>query len=293
MKKPARKRKDILLGAHFSIAGGLHKAVLRAAEHGCPVFQIFTKNANAWQERTLSSDDTEPFLLAKEAHGIVGVCSHTAYLLNLASPEKKQYDKSVKALEQELIRSSALDIADVIMHPGAHMGSGEEKGLERIAQGINTVFDRVPDNSCRLLLEITAGQGSSLGHTFEQVARIIDLVDATERIGVCLDTCHAFAAGFDIRTKKAYRNTVAAFDRIIGLNRLRVIHLNDAKKGLGSRVDRHEHIGEGAIGIDAFRFIMNDKRLKGIPKIIETPKKKGKVDYDRVNLKKLRSLVSG
>ena len=292
METTRSKDRKVLLGAHFSIAGGLHKAVLTAGKYGCPVLQVFTKNANSWKERKLSLDEIEQFRLAKEDHGVVSVCSHTAYLLNLASPERSKYNISMKALEHELVRSSQLDISYVVMHPGAHMGQGEEKGLRRIAEGLNRVFDGIPDASSRLLLEATAGQGSNLGHTFEQLAQIESWVEAREKMGFCLDTCHLFTAGYDIRTKRAYEKTIQAFDRIVGLGRLGVIHLNDAKKGLGSRVDRHEHIGEGAIGLNAFRFIMNDKRLRAIPKIIETPKKKGRVDYDRVNLKRLRSLIT-
>ena len=292
METTRSKDGKVLLGAHFSIAGGLHRAVLTAAGYGCPVLQVFTKNANTWKERNLSPDEIDQFRLAKKDHGVFSVCSHTAYLLNLASPERSKFHRSIHALEQELVRSSQLDIAYVVMHPGAHMGDGEEKGLRRIARGINTVFDRKPDTSCRLLLEATAGQGSNLGHTFEQLAQIERWVEAREKMGFCLDTCHLFTAGYDIRTRRAYNKTMEAFDRTVGLDRLGVIHLNDAKKGLGSRVDRHEHIGEGAIGIDAFRFIMNDQRLRAIPKIIETPKKKGPVDCDRVNLRRLHSLIA-
>jgi len=281
----------ILLGAHFSIAGGLHKAVLSASEYGCTALQIFTKNASTWKERRLSSHDVEQFDLARKKSGIVSICSHTSYLINLASPEPGKYDRSVEALEHELERSSQLSIPYVIMHPGSHMGTGEDQGLRRIAQGINIVFDRTQNMACRLLVETTAGQGSNLGYTFEQLARISDMVEAKERIGFCLDTCHVFAAGYDLSTKTAYQETMRAFDRVIGLDRLCVIHLNDAKKGLGSRIDRHEHIGKGAIGIDAFSFILNDPRLKGIPKILETPKKTGPVDYDRINLNRLRSLI--
>jgi deoxyribonuclease-4 len=291
MKKRSQKFKGVLLGAHFSIAGGLHKAVLTAAEYGCPVLQIFTKNANTWKERKLSEEDIEPFLLAKKECGIKTVCSHTAYLLNLASPDRNKFDNSLKALQKELTRSSQLDISDVVLHPGAHMGSGADKGLQQIAQGINRAFDRTPDITCRLLIETTAGQGSNLGCTFEQLAQLVELTEAKEKIGFCFDTCHVFAAGYDLRTEKAYRKTIKAFDKIVGLDRLFVIHLNDAKKGLGSRVDRHEHIGKGAIGIDAFGFIMNDPRLKKVPKILETPKKKGRIDCDRVNLKRLRTLI--
>ncbi len=283
----------LLLGAHFSIAGGLHKAVLTAFEYRCRGLQIFTKNANTWKERTLRHKEIERFHEAREKAKIQTICSHTSYLINLASPERGQYDRSLKALEDELVRASLLKIPYVIMHPGYHRGAGEDKGLHRIAQGIDTIYERLPHIACRLLLETTAGQGSSLGHTFEQLAHISDSVEAKEKIGFCLDTCHAFAAGYDLRGKNAYQGTMQSFDKILGIDRLGVIHLNDAKKGLGSRVDRHEHIGEGEIGINAFRFIMNDPRLKAIPKILETPKKKGPIDHDRMNLNRLRSLVSG
>jgi deoxyribonuclease-4 len=281
----------ILIGAHFSIAGGLHKAVYSAHDYGCTALQIFTKNANAWKERTLTDRDIEQFDVARKKSGIKSICSHTSYLINLASPERSKYERSVKALEYELVRASQLSVPYVIMHPGSHMGTGEDEGLRRIALGINAIFDRTPNITCRLLLETTAGQGSNLGYTFEQLAHISDMVEARERIGICLDTCHVFAAGYDLRTKTAYQETMQAFDRVIGLDRLCVIHLNDAKKGLGSRIDRHEHIGEGAIGIDAFSFILNDPQLKRLPKILETPKKKGPIDYDRMNLNRLRSLI--
>lgn len=281
----------ILLGAHFSIAGGLHKAVFTASEYGCTALQIFTKNASTWKERRLSAYDIEKFDVARKQSGIKSVCSHTSYLINLASPERSKYERSIEALQHELVRSSELSIPYVIMHPGAHMGMGEDKGLRRIAEGINTVFDRVPDTTCQVLLETTAGQGSNLGHTFEHLAAISDMVEAKDRIGFCLDTCHVFAAGYDLRTREAFDKTMKSFDRALSLKRLCVIHLNDAKKGLGSRIDRHEHIGQGAIGIDGFRFIMNDLPLKALPKILETPKEKGPVDYDHLNLKRLRSLV--
>ncbi len=291
MKRRSHNHQMILLGAHFSIAGGLHKAVYSAHDHGCTTLQIFTKNANAWKERTLTDRDIEQFDVARKKSGIKSICSHTSYLINLASPERRKYERSVKALEYELVRASQLSVPYVIMHPGSHMGTGEDEGLGRIARGINTIFDRTPNITCRLLLETTAGQGSNLGYTFEQLAHISDMVEARERIGICLDTCHVFAAGYDLRTKTAYQETMQAFDRVIGLDRLCVIHLNDAKKGLGSRIDRHEHIGEGAIGIDAFSFILNDPQLKRLPKILETPKKKGPIDYDRMNLNRLRSLI--
>jgi deoxyribonuclease-4 len=291
LAKNASEAPMVLLGAHFSIAGGLHKAVFRASEYRCTALQIFTKNANTWKERRLSAHDIEHFDAARKQSQIRCICSHAAYLINLASPDRQKYKTSIKALEHELVRSSQLSIPYVIMHPGSHMGTGEDEGLRRIAQGINTIFDHTPDIACRLLLETTAGQGSNLGYTFEQLAHISDMVEAKERIGFCLDTCHVFAAGYDLRTKTAYQETMQALDRVIGLDRLCVIHVNDAKKGLGSRIDRHEHIGEGAIGMDAFSFILNDPKIKGLPKILETPKKKGPIDYDRMNLNRLRSLI--
>jgi deoxyribonuclease-4 len=294
MKRRSKHVQDILLGAHFSIAGGLHKAILTASDYGCNALQIFTKNSNQWKERILTDEDIERFNEAREATGIQIICSHSSYLINLGSPEKSKFNRSIKALKHELVRSSQLSIPYVIIHPGSHMGKGEEKGLRRVALGINKTFDAVPKMTCRLLLETTAGQGSNLGYTFEHLAQISELVEEEEQIGFCFDTCHTFAAGYDLSTKKAYQKTMKAFNSIVGLDRLCAIHLNDAKKGLGSRRDRHEHIGKGAIGIEAFRCIMNDPRLKNVPKILETPKGKGKgrLDYDRMNLKRLRSLVS-
>jgi deoxyribonuclease-4 len=293
MKRRSRPAPDILLGGHFSIAGGLHKAILTASKYGCRALQIFTKNSNQWRERILTDDEIERFYEAKKLTRIESICAHTSYLINLGSPDRTQFNRSAQALKHELVRSSQLSIPYVIMHPGSHMGKGEEKGLRRVALGINKTFDAAHKSTCRLLLETTAGQGSNLGYTFEHLAQIAELVEAKERIGFCFDTCHVFAAGYDLRTKKAYQKTMRAFDRILGLDRLRAIHLNDARKGLGSKRDRHEHIGKGAIGINGFRCIMNDSRLRNVPKILETPKGKGRSDYDRMNLNLLRSLLSG
>ena len=246
-----------------------------------------------WQERALSIRDTAEFDAARKACGeIKFICSHAAYLINLASPDRKTRVRSVKALKHELLRSSLLGIPYVVLHPGAHGGVGEDKGLRRIAEGINAAFDDVADSACGLLLETMAGQGSQLGHTFEQLALIAHRVEATERIGFCFDTCHVFTSGYDLSTTRAYEKTMKAFDDTVGCESLCVIHLNDAKKGLGSKVDRHEHIGKGQIGLEAFRFIMNDPRLKGIPKILETPTEEGPLDHDRLNLDRLRALVS-
>ncbi len=282
-----------LLGAHFSITGGLHNALYTASQYRCTALQIFTKNAMTWAERTLSIADIDKFNIAREAcPEIKRICSHAAYLINLASPDLQTYVRSVKALSLELSRSALLGIPYVVLHPGAHRGLGEAKGLHRIVEGINAALDDVADPTCGLLLETTAGQGSQLGYTFEQLAAISDRVEATERVGLCLDTCHVFTAGYDLRTKKTYTKTMKAFHKALGLERLHLIHVNDAKKALGSRVDRHEHIGKGRMGLEAFRLIMNDPRLKGVPKILETPKENATVDYDRLNLNQLRALVS-
>ena len=289
-----QKRRSVqpcLLGAHFSIAKGLHNALYTAKSYGCPTLQIFTKNANTWKEKNLSSSEIDLFEQAKTETGIKEIASHTSYLINLASPEKKKRLLSCSALEQEIIRSSTLGIPYVVLHPGSLMGSHARRGIRRIAENINSIFNATPSKTSRLLFETTAGQGSGIGHTFEQLAAIIDRIEDKDRIGVCIDTCHMFAAGYDIRNNRSYRKTIRLFDSIVGLQYLYLIHLNDSKKGVDSRVDRHEHIGQGAIGLKAFELFMNDKRFRNIPKIIETPKGKGNKDWDQVNLELLRGLI--
>ncbi len=280
-----------LLGAHFSIAKGLHHALYEAETYGCTALQIFTKNNSTWKERTLTQKEIDRFDRAREQTGITSIASHASYLINLATPDRKKYALSCRALKQELIRSSLLDILFVVLHPGAHLGQGEDRGIKKIAFSINEIFAQTPDIKIRLLLETTAGQGSGLGHMFEHLASIMDKIKDQHRIGICLDTSHVFAAGYDIRTPATYRKALDAFNTIIGFENLYVIHLNDSKKELGSRVDRHEHIGEGRIGIKAFELLMNDVRFWDIPKIIETPKQKDGPDLDRMNLNRLKSLL--
>jgi len=280
-----------LLGAHFSIAKGLHNALYEAKAIKCNTLQIFTQSSNAWKQRILTQKEIKLFEQAKITTGIKAIASHTSYLINLAGYEKKKHGMSVHALKQELMRSSMLGIPFVVLHPGSHMGKGEKEGINRIAESINNIFAKTPDISSRLLLETTAGQGSSIGHTFERLASILDLVENKEKMGICLDTCHIFAAGYDIRNIKSYRKTINLFDNIIGINHLYFIHLNDSKKELGTRIDRHEHIGQGFIGLKAFKCFMNDKRFENIPKIIETPKEDAACNYDKTNLSKLRTLV--
>ena len=280
-----------LLGAHFSIAKGLHNAIYEAVSYGCNTLQLFTKNASTWKERLLTDEEIEPFNQAIHETNINEIASHTSYLINLAAADRQIHKKACSALKQELIRSSQLSIPYVVLHPGAHMGKGSDKGIQQIAGSINRVFDQTPDLSTRLLLETTAGQGSGVGHSFEHLSEMLDKIEQSHRMGVCLDTNHIFAGGYDIRKKASYRQTMQSFDRIIGLENLYFIHLNDSKKAFGSKVDRHHHIGEGNIGIKAFEFIMNDRRLLKIPKIIETDKGEKGEDWDRINLERLRSLV--
>ncbi len=280
-----------LLGAHFSIGKGLHNALYEAQRYGCNALQIFTKNAMTWKERTLSQDEIDRFNQAKEQTGIWAIASHTAYLINLATDDNKKHALSRNALKHELVRASSLAIPFVVLHPGAHMESGNAHGIRRIAASIDAVFSQTTGTKSRLLLETIAGQGSGVGHTFEQLASIMDKVKHKDRLGICLDTSHIFAAGYDIRSATSYRKTFDLFDAVAGFENLYLIHLNDSKKALGSKVDRHEHIGEGHIGIHAFELLMNDERFKTIPKIIETPKYKDGKDYDTVNLNRLRALL--
>lgn len=283
--------KQSLLGAHFSIAKGLHNALYEAKSYKCNTVQIFTKNANTWKERRLTQDEIDLFDQARTKTGISVIASHTSYLINLATYEKKKHAMSCMALKEELVRSSILNIPFVVLHPGSHMGRGEKEGICRIAASINEIFEENPDITTRLLLETTAGQGSSIGHTFEQLESVMDKIENRDSVGICLDTCHIFAAGYDIRTAASYRKTIDNFDKIIGFQHLFLIHLNDSRKDIGSRVDRHEHIGKGFIGLKAFELFMNDKRFKDIPKIIETPKQKKGKDWDKENLERLRTLV--
>lgn len=282
---------NLLLGAHFSIAKGLHDAVYQARSYGCNALQIFTKNATAWKERTITQDEQDRFEQARTETGIHAIASHTSYLINLASPDPKKHAMSCSALKQELMRSSALKIPFCVLHPGAHMDSGVSIGLTKIAESLNHIFSETDTATSRLLLETTAGQGSGLGHTFEQLAEIINRIDLKERVGICLDTCHIFAAGYDIRTRETYQATMNHVDAILGLDQLFAIHINDSKKDLGSRVDRHTHIGKGALGVNAFKYLLNDKRLLHVPKFLETAHTKGDIDWTQRNLDLLRSLA--
>ncbi len=278
------------LGAHMSISGGLHLAIDRAVAAGCGVLQIFTRNSNQWKGKPVSEADADLFRQKFAASGLHEVISHDIYLINLAAPPGETRDKSLAAFRDELETCARLGIAKIVMHPGSHLTDTPQTGLERVVAAFDQLFDEVPHFGGRVLVETTAGQGTNLGRTFEELATIINGSRFPDKFGVCFDTCHTFAAGYDTATEEGYRDTMEQFDRLIGLQRLHCFHFNDSKKGLGSRVDRHEHIGQGTLGLNPFRFILNDARFNTIPKILETPKGDHE-EMDAVNLKLLRGLV--
>ncbi|MBI3781433.1 MAG: deoxyribonuclease IV [candidate division NC10 bacterium] len=286
-----RDGSDLLLGAHMSIAGGVNLAPLRGRQVGCRTIQLFTKSSNQWRAKPLPPEEIERFRANLQTTGIAPAAAHDSYLINLASTDPALHHKSMAAFLEELERAEALGIPYLVAHPGAHMGAGEEAGLRQVAISIRELLKRTRGYQVQAVLETTAGQGTSLGHRFEQIAAILDQIGLPERTGVCLDTCHVFAAGYDIRTPDGYAGVIREFDRIVGIAHLKVIHLNDSKRGLGCRVDRHEHIGKGAIGLEAFRCLVTDPCLRGLPMIIETPKDNDFVSADSRNLRTLRRLA--
>ncbi|MFB3908735.1 MAG: deoxyribonuclease IV [Candidatus Eisenbacteria bacterium] len=275
-----------LLGAHMSIAGGIQNAILAAARHRCRAVQLFSKSSNQWKARILADEDVAAWREAIGRHPMIPFV-HDSYLINLSSPDPTLRKKSREAFVEEIRRCDLLGIPWLIFHPGVAMGARETVGCDRVAASLDWVADRRPDSRTGLLLETTAGQGSCLGHRFEHLARILDRARCRERLGVCIDTAHIHAAGYDIRTEEAYRTTFEEFDRIVGIERIRAFHVNDSKRELGSRVDRHEHIGRGKIGSRAFGSLMRDPRFRDVPKILETPKEG---NMDRWNLALLRRL---
>ena len=280
-----------LLGAHMSISGGVHRAPERGRAAGCNVIQIFTQNANQWRGKMPTATDAAIFREKLEESGILDVVSHDIYLVNLASPPGDTRDKSMIAFQEEMQRCALLGIDKIVMHPGSHLGEGEDVGLKRIVESFNSLFAATPEFTGKVLLENTAGQGSNLGFRFSHLKSIINGSDCPDRFGVCLDTCHSFAAGYDLKTSAGYAETFAEFDREIGLPRLACFHINDSKKGLDSHVDRHEHIGQGTLGLEPFRMLLNDPRFTSIPKILETPKGDND-EMDAINLQLLRGLIT-
>ena len=278
------------MGAHMSIAGGHDQAIQRGNAVGCSAIQVFTKSSNQWAAKPLTDEGVRRFREEWARSGIEPVVAHDSYLINLCSPDDALWKKSIDACVQELERCALLGIRWLIAHPGGHKGRGEEYGIERMAEAIDAIHGRVPAEDASLALETTAGQGSIIGYRFEQLNAVIRRTADPERIGVCLDTCHVFAAGYDLRTPAGYEETLRRFDGEVGLWRLRAVHVNDSKKDLGCRVDRHEHIGRGYLGLEAFRHLMNDERLLQIPLLLETPKgEDGREDVE--NLSTLMALV--
>lgn len=278
------------LGAHMSIAGGVENAVLRGHSIGCEAIAMFTKNNNQWKAKSLTQEDADRFNAALVETGIRAVVAHTSYLINLASPDAALWKKSIVAMEEELKRCELLGIPYLVLHPGSHMGKGVDWGVKRVADAFDRIHKKLPGLRVMTLLEHTAGQGNHLGHLFEELAEMRELITEKQRIGVCLDSCHLFAAGYDLRKPETYADVFKRFDDLVGIAQIKAWHLNDSKTPLGSRVDRHDHIGKGKIGKTGFKNIMNDPRWRDLPGLLETPKGED-MKEDKVNLRALRRLV--
>ena len=281
----------VKFGSHMSMAGGHDRAVRAAHAVGFSTVQVFTKSNNQWRAAALTDAHVAAFRAALAETGVGDPVAHASYLINLGSPDDALWEKSIASLVVEVERGEALGIADLVIHPGAHVGQGEEAGLARIARGLDEVHRRTRGVALRIDLETTAGQGTCLGHRFEHLGRLLDLVGEPERLGVCVDTCHIFAAGYPLGTPSEYHDTMTALERHVGTGRVRVLHLNDSQRALGSRVDRHAGIGRGHLGLEPFRHLVNDPRFRALPMILETPK--GDVageDLDAINLGVLRRL---
>lgn len=279
-----------LLGAHMSTAGGVDKAIERGQSIGCTAIQIFVKNNNQWFGKPLDEEEIERFLRLQKETGIF-VFAHAGYLINLAGPDPSNHDKSMKSMLEELEKSEALKLPFVVLHPGSHVGSGEEAGIKKVIKSLDGLIKSTSGYKVKILLETTAGQGSNLGYKFEHIAEMIAQAKDHHRLGVCFDTCHSYAAGYDIKTKEGYRKSWEEFDKLIGINKLMAFHLNDSKGDLGSRKDRHEHIGKGTLEKEAFKLLLNDKRFIDLPMVLETPKDP-EMKLDKMNLKMLRGMIS-
>jgi deoxyribonuclease IV len=282
----------------MSVAGGLPLAVDRAVLHRCDALQIFAKNANQWRGRELPRAEIRDFRTRVDAAGIFPVVSHASYLINLATTLPALRRQSLEAMADELDRAEALGLLGVVLHPGCYTAGSETQGLALVAEGLLALLRERPRKRTMVLLEHTAGQGTALGRTFEQLAAIIGQMKGHRRVGVCLDTCHLIASGYDLSTPERYASTFERFGQVVGFERLKLFHLNDSKKPLGSRVDRHTHIGEGCLGLEPFRRLVNDPRFRDLPMLLETPKEEGrsptKIALDRLderNLQTLRGLV--
>lgn len=281
-----------LFGAHVSIAGGHWKAIEAAVAHGMDTLQVFTKSANQWKAKELTEKEVALFRKTLRKSKLKFPTRHDSYLINLASPDRELFERSLEAFVIEMQRAEKLGLRYLVMHPGSPCGDDESEGLARVARALDEVHRRSAGFRVKVLLENTAGQGSCLGHRFEHLAKILSLLQEPRRVGVCFDTCHAFAAGYALAPQAEYQATFAEFDRVVGLKWLKCFHVNDSKKERGSRVDRHEHIGRGRLGLEPFRLLVNDPRFRAHPMILETPKEEGENDnMDAVNLAALRQLV--
>jgi len=278
-----------LIGAHISTKGGLPTVFERAAAIDASAIALFAKNSNQWKGKTLTDEDCATFTAQRTVRPIL---THASYLINLATTNEEFHRKSIAAMADELDRAERLGIHAVVLHPGAHMGAGADAAIDQIARSLDQIHAAIPNHRVVTLLETSAGQGSCVGCTFEELGRMIRLVDDKQRVGICFDTCHVFAAGYDIRTRDGYARTIDDIEQHAGVESVGAFHLNDSKRELGSRVDRHQHIGQGEIGLEAFRMLLNDPRFARIPKVLETPKTIETLS-DRKNLRKLRSLMNG
>jgi deoxyribonuclease IV len=284
----SRRSPALRVGAHTSIAGGLFRAIERGAEVGCDVIQVFVRSNQQWAEPPLRDEDVARWEEARRRTGVEPAMVHGSYLVNLCARERSLRARSFRAFALEYERCGRLGIPYLVIHPGAHVGQGEARAIELIAAALDRLFDAQPDNRAMVLLENTAGQGTCVGHRFEHLRDILAAVSAPDRVGVCIDTCHTLAAGYDITTETGWQETMAALDRAVGCERVRAFHVNDSKTPLGSRVDRHEHLGRGHLGLTPFRLLVNDPRFCGLPMTIETPKPSD--EADRTNLAILRTL---
>jgi len=282
------------LGAHLSIAGGLPRAIDRAVASRCEALQIFTKSAGQWRARPIPAEEAALFR-ARARETKLPIVAHNSYLINIAAADEALRGKSMAALGEEIDRADLLGLDGLVMHPGSYTSGTEARGLALVAEGLARLLRERPESRVRILLEQTAGQGTNLGHRFEQLAAILERLDWSPRVGVCLDTCHLLTAGYDLCSEDGYRSTFADFERLLGIDRLAAFHLNDSKKPCGSRVDRHEHIGKGCLGLEPFRRIVNDRRFAALPMMLETPKletpeSRRRSDADPWDMRNLRTL---
>jgi len=281
---------NMIIGGHMSIGGGFRDAPARARDIGLDAMQVFTKNQRQWIAKPLNMEDVHGYMENMKKYDIKITVAHASYLVNLAAPDDEKFKKSIDSMLHELQRCDILNIPYLVFHPGAHMGKGEKEGLKRIVDGLNSIIDKMENINARIAIETTAGQGTNLGYKFDHIAYMLDNVSDKSKVKVCMDTCHIFAAGYELRSKEGYEKTMEEFEKMIGFENLKVVHLNDSEKSLGSRVDRHAQIGRGYIGKEGFRNILNDFRFKDIPLILETPG--GEALYGE-DLKMIKEILGG